>query len=260
MRTLERAFAIIRCFSPEQPSLTLQQIADRIGLAKSTAFRLVGALEQAGYLVRLPDLRYSLSLEFVRLAGIANRSLDVARLLRPVLEELAAATGENVTLNSVSGNERVCIDVARSKSPLIGVNKPGERVPLGLGAASMVLMAYLPERELQAVLPSAAKVAKCSAKELVSILATTRSQGYAVSHGGGVGGLTGLSTPIFASDGSVRYAVTVVVPTARAKGRVASLLVQARQASIAASHKLGGGCGRFGPIAAGAPREAATVH
>jgi len=240
MRTLERAFAIIGCFSPNHSSLTLQEIADRIGLAKSTTFRIVGALEQLGYLVRLPDLRYSLSLEFVRLAGIANHSLDVSRLLRPVLQDLVMKTGENVSLNCVRGRFRHCVDVARSKSPLVGMNRPGEEIPLGLGAASMVLMAYMKPPALREAIVPAAAAARCSVKELASIIETTRQQGYAVSHGGGVKSLTGICAPIFDSDGSVDYALTVVVPTGRVGGRVTELVAQTKEAAVDASQRLGG--------------------
>jgi IclR family transcriptional regulator, KDG regulon repressor len=254
MRTLERAFAVISCFSPTQPSLTLQEIADRIGLAKSTTFRLVGTLERLGYLVRLPDLRYSLSHEFVRLGAVANRTLDVKQLLRPVLEELVQASGENVSLNSVQGQYRHCVDVARSKAPLIGMNRPGEALPLGLGAASMVLMAYLPRATLREVIGPAAAAVGCSVKELESILHVTREQGYAVSHGGGVRALTGISAPIFEADGSVKYALTVVVPTTRVTGRVTELMTLVKGAAAEGSRRLGGS----GAPAAQARKPAAT--
>ena len=240
MRTIERTFSIIGCFSLNHASLTLQEIAERTGLAKATAFRLVGTLERLGYLVRLPDLRYSLSQEFVRLAGISSRSLDASRLLRPVLEDLVLATGENVSLNCVRGRFRHCVDVARSRAPLIGMNKPGEDIPLGLGAASMVLMAYMKPQQLQQALAPAAAAIRCSVQELTSILETTRQQGYAVSHGGGVKSLTGICAPIFDGDGSVDYALTVVVPTSRVRGRVPELMAETKKAAIEASQRLGG--------------------
>lgn len=244
MRAIERAFAVIGCFSASAPSLTLQEIADRIGLAKSTTFRLVGTLERMGYLIRLPDLRYSLSREFVRLGAVASGTLDIKQVLRPVLEELVGASGENVSLNAVRGQYRHCIDVARSKAPLIGMNRPGEVLPLGLGAASMVLMAYMPRSALREVIDGAAAAAACKVKEMESILNTTRTQGYAVSHGGGVRALTGISAPIFDADGSVEYALTVVVPTTRVTGKVIELVELTKHFAADASRRIGGGAPR----------------
>lgn len=238
MRTIERAFAVLECFSPSRPSLTLQEIANRIDLAKSTTFRVVGTLERMGYLVRMPDLRYSLSLTFLSLADVARRSLDVRRLLRPILESLVLSSGENVSLHSLHGCLRHCVDIARSRSPLVGMNKPDEDVPLGLGAASIVLMAYV-TKGASGKIPAAYAV-KCSPKELRSIVETTRQHGYAVSHGGGVPSLTGISVPIFNSDGTVDYALAVVLPTARAAGRVMDLVSMTKQAAALASERLGG--------------------
>jgi DNA-binding IclR family transcriptional regulator len=240
MRTVERAFSIFECFSLQRPSLTLQEIANQIGLAKSTTSRLVGTLERLGYLTRASDLKYSLSLEFVRLAGIAGKTLDARRVLRPLMEELVLATGESVTLNTIDGDTRVCVDVARSASPLYNMNRPGERARLGLGGASLVLMAYMPLEKLDLIIAGAAKAARCSVKELRSILETVHAQGYAVSHGGGIRNLSGISMPIFEGDGTVNYCISVVVPTKRVAGHVVDLLVALRHTALTASRRLGG--------------------
>ena len=240
MRTIDRVFSVLDCFSHEHPQLTLQEIADMIGLAKSTTSRLTGALQRLGYLHRDDDLRFTLSLEFARLASVATGTLDVRQVLRPVMEELVEATGETVTLNTVDGNDRICVAVSRSASPLFTVNRPGERTPLGLGGASLVLMALMPQEALELVVHRAAREAKCSVKELRSILDTVQTQSYAVSHGGGIRGLSGISVPLFQGDGSVQYCLSVVVPTKRVTGHVIDLLEAARHAAIAGSRRLGG--------------------
>ena len=61
MRSVQRILAVFESFTSEKSSLTLQEIAGRIGLPKSTTFRLVQSLEKAGYLVRLEDQQYCLS-------------------------------------------------------------------------------------------------------------------------------------------------------------------------------------------------------
>lgn len=240
MRTVDRVFSVLGCFSLDHTSLSLQEIADEIGLAKSTTSRLTGDLQRLGYLTRGPDLRFSLSMEFVRLAAIATQTVDVRRLLRPVMAELVEATGETVTLNTIDGNDRVCVEVSRSSQPVFTVNRPGERTPLGLGGASLVLMSFMDPDALDGVIRPAAREARCSIKELRSILDTVRREGYAVSHGGGIKGLSGISVPLFNSDGSVHYCLSVVVPTKRVTGHVTDLLKAARHAGVAGSKRLGG--------------------
>jgi DNA-binding IclR family transcriptional regulator len=137
MRTVSRALSIFGCFSASAPKLTLQEIATRLQLAKSTTFRLVGALEDQGYLVRLQDQRYCLSLRFGRLGALAQSTLDVRQIARPVMESIARSARVSVTLFTVDGQEFVCLDVCAAAAPSIAVVRPGARAPLGLGAASL---------------------------------------------------------------------------------------------------------------------------
>ena len=91
MRGVGRTMAVFDCFTEDRPSLNLQSIANRVGLPKSTTFRLVQSLEQAGYLVRLENQEYCLSHKFVRLAGLVQISADIRAIARSVMEEAARA-------------------------------------------------------------------------------------------------------------------------------------------------------------------------
>jgi DNA-binding IclR family transcriptional regulator len=239
MRTIERALSVFSCFSEASPKLTLQEIANRLELAKSTTFRLVRTLEDLGYLVRLEDQRYSLSLKFVRLGGLAQSTLDICQIARPVMEKLARSSGESVTLFTIEGQDFVCLDVCTTPAPLMSLNRPGERAPLSLGASSMVLMAYLPEQTFRTMLPALARRLRHSQRDLVSILTTVRKQQYAVSHGGSVPGLSAIAVPLFSSDDAVRYSLNIVLPTVRVRGRIAPLLQMLRQGGQKVSRGLG---------------------
>jgi len=240
MRTVGRAFAVLDCFSAAAPRLTLQEIADRLGLAKSTAFRMVNALDDLGYLVRLKDQRYALSLRLARLGALAQATLDVCQIARPAMEQLARASRESVTLFTIEGAEYICLDVCSPPAPVQGLNRPGQRNPLNLGAASLVLMAYQPDAALARIVPVVARRMRHSQRDLRSILENVRKQQYAVSHGGAIHGLSAMSVPLFDTDDSVRYSLNIVFPTARARGRIAPLLKSLRRAGHKVSAGLGG--------------------
>ncbi len=241
MRTIRRAFSVFDCFSAATPRLSLQELSNRLRLAKSTTFRVVNALEELGYLVRLADQRYCLSLQFARLGGLAQASLEVSQIARPAMEKLAGISGESVTLFAVEGENFICLDALTTPAPPMSLYRPGERAPLSLGAASMVLMAYLPEVALQAILPAVARRMRHTRKELLSILGNVRKQQYAVSHGGSSPDLSGLSVPLFSADATVRYSLNIVMPTFRARGRIAPLLKALREAGEKVSKGLGAG-------------------
>lgn len=239
MRTIRRSFSVLDCFSTAQPRLSLQEISNALKLAKSTTFRLVKTLEDLGYLVRIEDQRYCLSLAFVRLGGLAQSTLDVCQIARPVMGNLARTAGESVTLFTVEGQEFICVDVFTTPAPLMSLNRPGERAPLGLGAASLILMAHLPEKELDPMLPAIARRVRHSQRDLASILCNVRKQQYAVSHGGSVPGLSALSVPLFGADDTARFSLNIVMPTIRARGRIAPLLKLLRSAGRKVSAGLG---------------------
>src|SRR3954462_3385536 len=135
MRAVQRILAIFESFTVEASSLTLQEISDHIGLPKSTAFRIVQSLEEAGYLVRLEDQKYCLSFRFTRLAGLVKSTLSIREIARPIMTELADSTKETAPIHTVSGRTRVCVDaIATSPSPLRSVVTPGEQVTLVSGS------------------------------------------------------------------------------------------------------------------------------
>lgn len=239
MRTLKRALMVLETFSLEHPHLSLSEITRAIDLPKSTTFRIVRMFEELGYLERREDGRFSLTHKVVRLADIAFGSFDVRDVAQPIMEDLARTCGESVTLNAIVHGERVCLHVVTMPSDAKSVNVPGEHVPLGLGGAAMVLMAFQNKIDLKGVLAAAARRAGCTQKELSSILDNVRKQGYAVSHGGGVPGYSGISAPIFDRDGAARYCISILLPTSRVRGRVSALVLLVRRAGAGISISLG---------------------
>lgn len=216
MRSVHRILAIFESFSPAHPSLTLQQIAERIELPKSTAFRIVRSLEECGYLVRLEDQRFCLSLRITRLAGLVKSTLDIREIARPIVVELAQKTRETVAIYAVVGPDRVCIEsFGASSSPLRTVLQPGEQFPLGVGSASKVLMAHLNGLALAPVVSAAARALRRTRADIARELDVVRRQGYAVSHGERLLGLSAISAPIRDLDDRVKYCLTLNGPSVR---------------------------------------------
>jgi DNA-binding IclR family transcriptional regulator len=240
-RAVQRILAIFESFTTEKSSLTLQEIADRIELPKSTTFRIVQSLENAGYLVRLEDQKYCLSFRFTRLAGLVKSTLGIREIARPVILELAEATEETVSIHTVSGRNRVCIDaLATSASPLRNVVQPGEQVPLLAGSASKVLMAYMPKSQLTPIVGAIARQTKRSQADVLEELARIRRQGYAVSHGERLLGVSAVSAPIMDARDEVQYCLSIGGPTVRMQTNEKEIVKRARNAAADISRQFGG--------------------
>ena len=220
MRAVQRIIAILESFTPEKSSLTLQELADHIGLAKSTTFRIVQSLQRAGYLVRLQDQKYCLSFRLTRLAGLVNSTLSIREIARPITTQLADDTKETVSIQTVSGRNRVCIDaIATSTSPLRNVTQPGEHITLVAGASSKTLAAFLPKKTLAPIVAQMARAARCDQAAVMEELSKIRKRGYAVSHGERILGVSAVCAPIEGVDDQVNYCLSVAGPSIRMQAK-----------------------------------------
>jgi DNA-binding IclR family transcriptional regulator len=240
MRGVQRTVAVFDCFTPQRMSLTLQEIADTIGLAKSTTFRIVQSLEAAGYLIRLEDQKYCLSFRFTRLAGMVMSTLSIRQVARPMMAALARHTNETVTLNLTTGRDRTCIDVIDTPSPLMSMARPGQHVPLDhKGATAKTLMAHRPLKEQERLVAPAARATKRKPEVLLAELARIRTDGYCYSHGERVLGLSAIAAPILDVSGIADYCITITAPTVRLKPRLNEFVKLLLETSIDISRRLG---------------------
>jgi DNA-binding IclR family transcriptional regulator len=250
MRSVKRTLAIFESFTAARPSLTLQEIANQIELPKSTTFRIVQSLDKAGYLIRLENQEYCLSFRFTKLAGLVKSTLDIRQIARPLMLQLAEEVGETITLNTLRGHYRVCLDVVETSSLLRSNTSPGAQVRLVNGATAKVLMAYMPEKDLDRALNYAAKMAKRTKAHYLAELKTIRAKEVAVAHDERAIGLTGVSAPIRDVSGEVKYCISIAGPTARMRPATETYVKAVTRVAKDISRRLGS------PVSGGADGKA----
>lgn len=241
IRAVERALAIFDAFDPEHTGLSLQEIGRRIGLSKATTYRLVNTLDQAGYLVRLDNNQYCLSLKLVRLAGMVRSNLSIREIVRPIMSALVKETGETITLNTIAGHERLCIEVFDTPSPLMNIVRQGERVPLVYGATAKILLAYMSEADVDAAIRAVpGGEAAIDRPALLRQLAKFRRQSYALTRSDRVEGITAIAVPIRTLQDEVRYSLAVTGPSVRIDPRQSEFIPLMVEAGKDVSNHLGG--------------------
>ena len=114
-----RAFTVLDLFEPNRQRLTLNEISEGIDLPKSTTFRILQTLVDAGYLVQIDSMHYGLSHRILRLGNCVLPNLGAREIAHPELEKINAATQETVALSEFLGTERILIDVIESTHALI---------------------------------------------------------------------------------------------------------------------------------------------
>lgn len=150
-RSVERGLAILRCFTPERPLLGIADLADDLGITRSTAHRYVITLAALGYLEQDSSHKYRLGLRVTDLGTAALTCTGLREGSRPWLEKLRRRTSYTVTLGVLDGPEILCIDHARSfrrgQSDMWLRVGSGSRLPAYCTAMGKLLLAYLPEHE-----------------------------------------------------------------------------------------------------------------
>lgn len=148
-----KIFGILHAFSPTQPQLSLQEIADRSELPPSTALRLIRQLIAADALERTEDGRYRVALGLWRTGSLAVRARELCDAAAPALQDLNLRMRAGVQLAIHDGTRAVVVDKlatfgSGNARPLVGNREwpfVSAALPVHATAAGKLLLTSLPE-------------------------------------------------------------------------------------------------------------------
>jgi IclR family transcriptional regulator, KDG regulon repressor len=219
--TIQRAVALLDCFSHDQPELGVREIARKVGLSSSTTGRLLVQLKELGLLSQNPNTHaYSLGGRVLAWAGVYTSTMDVRNQALPFMHELHSTTQETISLYIMEDNERVCVERIESPQNVRIIARIGRRLPLYAGSAGKVFLAYLPPERRQEILdstdfepftPNTLVDRAALEEEIEKIL----RHGYGVSCGEWVSDASGVAAPIFDQRKEIIAVLTISGPTQR---------------------------------------------
>jgi IclR family acetate operon transcriptional repressor len=153
IQAIERAVAILNAFSVDEPELGVTEIAERVGLHKSTVHRFMVNLDAAGLVERNPRrARYRLGLHIFELGGLVMQRMNLWDEALPFLEGLVRDTGETGHLAVLDGGEAIYVERVEARRPLRVPSAIGRGYPAHATNLGKVLLADLPrERVLEIV-------------------------------------------------------------------------------------------------------------
>ncbi|MGW2629582.1 IclR family transcriptional regulator [Streptomyces chattanoogensis] len=214
-QTVDRALSILPLLA-EGPA-DLGQVADRLGVHKSTALRLLRTLHEHGLVHRQSDQRYRLGARLFALAQQAVESLDVREIAHPHLVALNEKCGHTVHLAVHEENEVLYIDKVESRYPVRMYSRIGKPVAITVAAVAKLLLADLPEPERRALAakldyPRYTARSTPDATAFLAELAKVREQGWATDLGGHEESINCVGAPVRGVDGRVVAAMSVSAP------------------------------------------------
>jgi len=226
IQSIDRAVDLLEAVAAAPEPETAPALADRCGLNRSTAWRILATLEHHGLVDRDPaSNRYGLGFAVVRLAAAAGHE-PLIRLAHALLRRIAGETGETVNLAIARRLELVYADQVQAPH-VMAPNWLGRPVPLHATSTGKAFLAALPEDELSALLHAPLErftpATITDPPKLRSALEQVRARGFAVSHGELEPALWGVSAAALDAGGRPAAVVSVWGSDARVRDRVDEL-------------------------------------
>jgi DNA-binding IclR family transcriptional regulator len=243
-QSVQRAVAVLRCIAASGPGPRLTEIAQALQIDLATAHRIVKGLCFQGMVQRERGTRrYQLGRLVYELGLAATPDFPLRDVCRPLLDRLAAQTGDSIFLLARSGHDVVCLERVEGGFPIQAHTLDvGARRPLGVGAGGLALLMALPAAEIEQVLE--ANAARYAAWERLSVgrvralLALGREAGVAINDGELMTGVAAIGCA-FRSAGAARgepvlAAISIASISARMRGTRRDELAQALLAEVRA--------------------------
>lgn len=219
VQSVDRAITALE-FLARQGEAGVSAVAAEIGVHKSTASRLLGALQSRGLVEVAGDRgRYRLGYGILRLAGAMGGRLDVTAQGREICEELADSSGETVNIAVLQGESVVNVFQAHGGGAISVNNWVGRPTPAHATSSGKVLLAYLgrpaQDRIIDAGLSRFTTATVVDPRVLRRQLGQVRTDGYAVTAGEYETGLNAVAAPIFGATDEAIAALSVSGPAYR---------------------------------------------
>lgn len=217
--TLLKGLALLEALAMSDGPRGVTALANQLGMAKSDVHRLLRALAGQRYVRKAAESgRYECTLKVWELGALVAERLDLRRVARHHVENLAHETSEAVHLSVLDGVDVLYVDKIDSPQPVRAYSRIGGRAPAHCVATGKALLAHAPEAvldravgALQRYTPRTITNAAALRKELRRV----REAGYAINRGEWRESVCGLAAPIFDVSGNAIAAIGVSGPIER---------------------------------------------
>lgn len=219
LKSLSNMSSILNLFSEEHNELGVMDISRKLDISKSTVHRVLASLENAGFVQKTERQKYMLGFKILELAHILLKQMDIRTLAYPHALRLRDLTDETSALHLLNKNHRICVFQVESFRELRSTyTEIGKSLPLTRGSAGKVILAYMPEEDIDYVLSD---LPALEAEKIRNDLFEVRQNGYGFSIGERTQGIASISAPVFGISGKIIGALNVSGPSIRfTRGKV----------------------------------------
>lgn len=250
VQSIERVSMILDVLGEFPQGIGFGDLSTKVDLSKGTIHRLLSTLAYLDYVRQDTETKkYNLGFKLVELGNRLLSQIDFRTEARSFLVELAEDTKETVHLVILDQNEVLYIDKVESNSNPTGLRMAsmlGARIPAHCCAVGKVLLAALPEEELEKMvrskgLPKRTENTIIDLGKLKEHLQLVRENGYALDQEENEIGIHCVAAPIRDQRGEVIAAISISVPVSRIKASIlrTELKNQVTETALRISRKIG---------------------
>jgi DNA-binding IclR family transcriptional regulator len=240
-----KTMSVLESLVQSAEGASLKDIALRLGLIKSSVFRILFTLKELGYVEQVTENGlYRLTFKTTGLVRRSIEGLTLSKLARPHLVRLRDRVQESVWLAEQRRYGIVLIDVVEASHRLKLSFDVGDLCPVHATAVGKAIAAYLAPDQVEELLPKG-RLPQLTSRTLTSRaqlkaeLVRVRQQEYAINAEETIKGAILVGAPLFDSLGRVFAGISVSAPTARCSlTKRREIIEQVLAASRAITHDL----------------------
>lgn len=233
LKSVANALDVLDCFLTDD-ELGVSEVARSLGVAKSSAHRMLSTLVSRGFVERSPETgRYRLGLHLYELGQLSISRSRLRRAALPIMEELRQRTGCSIHLGVADGADVVHLERMQSREGIDLLETQPRRFPTHCSATGKVLAAFDPdvdEARRRVAFPPITDKSLHTVEEWEAVLAKIRRDGVAINRDEVQAGVMSIAAPIYDAIGRVRAALSIVGRTdgmQRSEPRLTRLVAEA---------------------------------
>ncbi|KMY52995.1 IclR family transcriptional regulator [Bacillus sp. FJAT-27231] len=211
MQSIDRAMNVIQVLVSDESEnwLSITELSQKCDLPVSSMHRLLKAMSKHGLIQQDEQSKqYGLGNIWLEYGLRMYDKLDYISQIRPELERLMDKVEESVYLSQPAGTESMIIErIDSEKNPIRVFDQLGLRIPMSVGAANKIMLAYMPYKQVKSIIDTLLPEQERPA--FWEVLKETKLKGYGISHSERTEGTSSVAAPILNHFGEVHGAVSV---------------------------------------------------
>jgi IclR family KDG regulon transcriptional repressor len=250
VQSIERVAKILELVGQNSQGMGIRDLSSVLKLPKGTVHRLLSSLAYMGYIRQdAATKNYFLGFKLLELGNLVTTQLDIVKIAKPRLKNLAEKSGETVHMATLENNEIVYIDkleTEQNTGSLKMASRVGSRNPAYSCAVGKMLLAFSPQDVLKRIIQETTFAKRTSntitdPDQLMEHLKIVKNQGYAIDDEENELGIRCVAAPVLDADGKPVSAVSISGPAFRVTKRLVQdiLKKEVKSAASEISHLLG---------------------